>query len=302
MEIEFPRSWVGAREFENLLATQNPACETEKDIRLSFPKGCALLIDSALKTLSLANQLVSDGKNVATDFRDDGLLGYLDRMGFFDALAPQVTVLPRRPIVSAHSLYFGGNHQLVEISVLNPGREVDAKDLPGKLADRIASVLGFGTASNDDFVAEMFTVFSELIGNYFEHSESDIPGYVVAQTYAKTNSVWVAISDSGLGITHTIRRDRPKDFRDRTDPELLIDVFNEGISRHGDGTGRSCGLYRCGQISLKHSANLRVRTPSDQVYLRPGRTRLEKNKAFYQSELGHLRGTHLCFEFTLDKS
>lgn len=305
MNINFPAGWVRARDFEDLLAQHNPSQTRDVGIRLCFPQGCALLIDTALKALSLANQLVEEGKSVTLNFQDDDVLGYLDRMGFFKALSPKAAVLPERPSVSAHSLYFGGNLELVEISVLKPGRQVDAQNLPGQLADRIASVLGSGTYGNEGFSTELFTVFSELIGNYFEHSESTLPGYVVAQTYGKGNKprkVRVAISDSGLGITRTIRRDRPKDFKKRSDPELLLDVFNEGISRHGKGTGRSCGLHRCGQISLKYSADLIVRTPSDQVYLRPGRTKYEKNMAYFRSELGHMMGTHLCFEFSLDKN
>jgi hypothetical protein len=305
MDIEFPTGWIRSRDFEDLLAQHNPSQADEDDLRVVFPQGCALLIDTALKTLSLANQLVDGGKAVTLDFKDEGLLGYLDRMGFFKALSVEVSVLPERPSVSAHSLYFGGNQELVEIYVLNPGKQADAQNLPGQLADRIASVLGSVTAINGEFGVEMFTVFSELIGNYFEHSESALPGYVVAQTYGKnprSRQVRVAISDSGLGITRTIRRDRPKDFKKRSDPELLLDVFNEGISRHGKGTGRSCGLHRCGQISLKYSADLIIRTPGDQVYLRPGRASYEKNMAYFRSELGHMLGTHLCFEFRLDKN
>lgn len=265
-----------------------------------FPSRCALLIDTVLRTLSLVNQLASEGHEVTTAFEDQALFGYLDRMGFFTALHPNIEVLPHRPGVSAHSIYFGGNQELVEICVLNPGRAADAKMLPGALADRIAAVLGPSASGNREFGPEMFTVFSELIGNYFEHSESRLPGYVVAQTYARSNSVRVAISDSGLGITKTIRRDRPRDFRKLTEPELLLAVINEGVSRHGQGNGRSCGLHRCGQISLRYSADVILRTPGNQVYLRPGKTKYEKNMAHFRTDLGYMKGTHLCFEFSLD--
>jgi hypothetical protein len=170
------------------------------------------------------------------------------------------------------------------------------------LAERIVAILAPTGKVPKDFNVEMFTVFSELIGNYFEHSESKMPGYVVAQTYPKAKKLRVAVSDSGLGIINTLRRDRPKDFLHRTDSQLLVVVFNEGISRYGTGSGRSCGLSRFGQISLKYSADLIVRMPESQIYIRPGRTKLEANVAYLRSDLGHMLGTHLSCKFMLDNA
>jgi hypothetical protein len=302
MQIIFPTGWVRARLFEEVLAQYNPAKAVGAEVELLFPQHCALLIDTALKVLSLANQLDAKGCTVTLNFKSDALWGYLDRMGFFGALSNSIIVLPGRPVVSLHDIHFGENPGLMEIGVLTPGKVVHAKKLPGILADRITRII---KSSTDDFGAELFTVFSELVGNYFEHSESALPGYVVAQTYHRANGerrVLVAISDSGLGITHTIRRDRSRDFARMVDADLLLQVFNEGVSRHGKQVGRGCGLNRCSDISLKYQADLIVRTPGIQAHLRPGRAAYEKNMAAFLTDLGEIGGTHLSFEFRLDKN
>ena len=301
MEIIFPPCWVGTKPFEDLLVRHNPAKNKDRQINIKFPLGCSLLIHVVTRVLSLLNQLAFAGKEVNVTFNRD-LLGYLDRMGFFNVLDPRINISPSRPTLSTHDIYFGENKNLLEISSLPPGAECGVKDLPGQLAERLVSVLSPTGKLPKSFSTEMFTVFSELISNYFEHSESKIPGYVVAQTYSGTKKLRVAVSDSGLGIINTIRRDRALEFKNKTDSELVVDIFNEGISRFGSGVGRSCGLSRLGQISLKYSADLIVRMPGSQVYLKPGKSKLEKNMAYLQSNLGDMGGSHLCFTFPLDKS
>jgi len=259
------------------------------------------MIDAGLRVLSLIEQLVYDGKEVKLIFNQD-LFGYLDRMGFFLVLNPSIEVFPERPRISMFDLHCGENQNLVEISSLPPGGESKVKTLPGKLAGSIVSVLGRTMSLPRGFETEMFTVFSELIGNYFEHSESKTPGYVVAQTYPNAKNLHIAVSDSGLGILSTIRKARSKEFRGKSDTELILEVFNEGVSRFGTNVGRSCGLTRLGQISIKYAADLTIRMPGCQVYLRPGGTKMEGNYAYFRSELGALRGTHMCFKFALDKS
>ncbi len=46
-------------------------------------------------------------------------MGYLNRMGFFDQLAPSVEVLPERPMYSGAKLFEGANAGLVEIARIN---------------------------------------------------------------------------------------------------------------------------------------------------------------------------------------
>lgn len=57
------------------------------------------MIDSAVRILSLANQLDFCTRRVRLEFLEGerGALGYLNRMGFFDHLSARIEVMPSRP-------------------------------------------------------------------------------------------------------------------------------------------------------------------------------------------------------------
>jgi hypothetical protein len=73
-----------------------------------------MMIDGAIRLLSLANQLAFTTRRVRLDFEEGegGTMGYLNRMGFFDHLAPAVEVLPSRPVYSGARLHRGSNPQI----------------------------------------------------------------------------------------------------------------------------------------------------------------------------------------------
>ena len=79
------------------------------------------MIDAAIRLLSLANQLVLTTRRVQLNFEEGetGTMGYLNRMGFFDNLAPSINVIPNRPAYSGAQLFRGGNTGLVEIARIN---------------------------------------------------------------------------------------------------------------------------------------------------------------------------------------
>lgn len=301
MRITFPSGWITARRFEDILLQCNPIESRDAEVLFGFPNGCKLMIDVGMRILSLIEQLHYAGKRVRLTFNLD-LFGYLDRMGFFSVLSQDIEVFPKRREVSSRDVYYGENQNLVEICPLPPGEASGVHAIPGRLAKKIVGVLGQSATVPKSFENEMFTVFSELIGNYFDHSESKISGFVAAQTYTNGQNIHIAVSDSGLGLLNTIRTARANEFKNKSDPALILDVFNEGVSRHGQNVGRSCGLNRLGQISIKYNADLTVRMPGCQVVLRPGVSKLEGNYAYFRSDLGFLRGTHLGFKFALDKS
>ena len=60
-------------------------------------------------------------------------MGYLNRMGFFDHLAPRINVSPGRPASSGAVRYSGYNNGLVEIARIN--RDHRDPDLPTRLAE-----------------------------------------------------------------------------------------------------------------------------------------------------------------------
>src|SRR6516165_2104555 len=158
--VRFPRQWVNASKFETALRHScGPHDAGTFQVNFEFPTNCKMMVDAAIRLLSLVNQLASTTRRVCLDFEEgeSGTMGYLNRMGFFDHLAPEVEVLPLRPFYSRAELHRGGNTTLVEIARIN--KDARDEDLPGRLTDALMRSCG-NREDADDLEGAAFTIFA----------------------------------------------------------------------------------------------------------------------------------------------
>lgn len=297
--ITLPNRWVTAEQLERaLLQSGNPHGSENFSVIVRLPNGCKLMIDAAIRLLCLINQLEAVTKRVRLEFGSDGdLIGYLNRMGFFDSLAPAIEVVPQRPGYSAAMMHQGGNRGLVEIARINK----DARDdtLPSRLAEAAERSCS-SRADAKELGGAVWTIFAELVANVFDHSETSLDGYAALQTYTGGNKLSIAVSDSGLGIMRTLRpslqAESPR-LAGLSDVDLLVEVFRQGLSRHG--ADRGCGLKGSAAKAMKYRAELDVRLPNQRVRLTPARGAYEANTAYCQDNLPLLWGTHISFSLEL---
>jgi hypothetical protein len=203
------------------------------------------MVDAGIRLLCLANQLQDAGKIVTLVFDDgvSGTQGYLDRMGFFDLLHPDIRVAPNRPSTSTATVYRSANPSLVEFRAINPCQR--DKTLPSCLEEALVTAVSH--RPDHRALGNMaFTVFSELVDNIYEHSATNFEGYAGLQVYRQGRPIKVVVSDSGKSIIETLRPALPTQYRrfaNRSDPDLVVEAFRTGLSRHG--IGRGCGLKAC---------------------------------------------------------
>ena len=133
------------------------------------------MIDSAIRILSLANQLDFCTRRVRLDFAEGerGALGYLNQMAFFDHLSGGIEVTPSRPMYSGAELYRGANAGLVEIARIN--KDDRDQGLPGRLTDALMRSCR-SRRDADDLSGAAWTIFAEVIDNVFEHSKPPLTG------------------------------------------------------------------------------------------------------------------------------
>jgi len=300
--VNFPSGWIGASTLEEALrGNREPHGKNSFETRFTFPVGCKIMVDSAIRLLSLVNQLDHCMRRVRLEFEEgeSGTMGYLDRMGFFDHLSSNVEVYPQRPAISGASLYGGTNPALVEIARIN--RETKDRSLISRLTSTLMAACG-KRKDADELNGAAWTIFAELIDNIFSHSNTPLDGYAALQVYKRGNSLMVAVSDSGLGIMATLRPALKTEFPalvKLSDVELLVEIFRQGISRHG--ADRGCGLKGSAAKAIKFKAELDVRLPNTRVLLVPGVGGYRRNNTAYCSDgLPLIWGTHICFTFHLD--
>ncbi|MET4291140.1 hypothetical protein ABIB06_002488 [Bradyrhizobium sp. LB8.2] len=298
--VSFPARWINISSFEGALRhSSGPHEPGTYSVVFDFPVGCKIMVDAAIRLLSLAHQLASTTRRVCLNFEEGeaGTMGYLNRMGFFDHLSDQVEVIPAWPDYSAAQIHRGGNKALVEIARIN--KDERDNDLP----TRLTNALMVSCRDREDSSAlegAAWTIFAELIDNIFAHSDTQLDGYAALQVYSAGNRLSVAVSDSGLGIMNTLRPSLRTEFprlSELSDMDLLVEIFRQGVSRHG--TDRGCGLKGCAGKAIKFSANLDVRLPRQRVLLTPAQGTYLPNTAHCYDGLPLMWGTHIAFAFGL---
>lgn len=195
-------------------------------------------------------------------------------------------------------LHKGRNPGVVEIARIN--KDSRDENLPGRLAAAIETACE-NRHDASALVGAAWMIFAELIDNVFSHSSTPIDGLAALQVYKKGNLLKVAVSDSGLGLLETLRpilkTEHPR-LATLSDMDLLVEVFRQGISRHG--RSRGCGLKGSAEKAIKFQAELDVRLPYVRVLLVPGKQGYAPSTAFCYRDLPLIWGTHLCFTFKLD--
>lgn len=301
IRIEFEENtWMDCDLFESsLLKADTLFHENNNDIYFVVPENCKILLDAAARFLALCNQFSNAGNTVTIDFSDcKTTLGYFNRIGFVDHLDKNVVILPHRPSESGAEKYRGNSGTVVEFGALNP-HEID-KQLVNQLTNY------FVQQSDPKFEAAASTVFSELIGNVSEHSETPIPGFAALQKYGgKRNHIQTVVSDSGLGIVATLvpalQRHYPDIYKilntKNFDVQLVIDVLTKGgISRFG--AGRGLGFKSSREQTIKFDATLSVRQENFSVCIEYKNGKIKKSSK--KINLQTIYGTHLCFDFFVD--
>jgi hypothetical protein len=282
-EIKFPAAWIDASAMETAIQHAGaPHKSGVFEVVFRFPIGSKLMIDAAIRMLSLSNQLAATGRRVRMVFDDGepGTMGYLNRVGFFDRLAQDIEVAPARPMVSGAAVYRGANAGLVEIARIN--KDHRDQSLPGRLADAIRR--GCATRTDiQELTGAAWTIFAELIDNVFSHSQTPLDGYAALQVYPRGDRLVVAVSDSGLGIMDTLRpalHGTSPHLAQLSDLDLLVEIFRQGISRHG--TDRGDGLRGSAAKAIKFQADLDVRLPTLRVRLTPAQGAYRPTRPFAQ--------------------
>lgn len=297
--VRIQGQWATAPQIDAYFRAAGDPYAHRDRVDVSIAPGCSLLIDAAVRLLAFANQLTAAGISVRLSFEGGltGAMGYLDRMGFFDCLAPGVAVEPERPELSGAQIFKGANGGLVEIRRIGTG--LDWNDIPSTLTDRLKAAC-VGRADIDLFGEAAATIFAELIDNVHEHGGQSVEGYVALQKYQRSNRVRVVVSDNGRGIMQTLRpalEARKPAYKGIKDVDLLVEMFRDGLSRF-PGDDRGNGLSNCAAKAIRYRAELEVRLETQNVKLVPsGNVYLAPNMAYTSTDLIRLSGTHIAFNF-----
>lgn len=81
----------------------------------------------------------------------------------------------------------------------------------------------------------------EIFNNIFDHSESKVTGYVIAQYYPKKKLLTFSVCDFGKGISNALKESNNFEKR-RSDWEAIIESLKQGVSTMSTPQNRGMGL------------------------------------------------------------
>ncbi len=303
----FFEGWLDNEKFEKALRKSGSPLDTEdKFVRFVFPKGCQIKLHAIVKLMALCNQLSIQAKNVTLDFNASyPTYTYLDRLGVFDHLNDGVVVEPTPPKISRANNHQGCANTLFELRAIDRANRND--DIPRQLMKFLVNYTG------QEFRLPAGTFLAELHGNVHEHSETIIPGLIAVQCYknATPPHIQAVISDSGAGIVETLRPilltnyaelgQRLKNLGCDADAHLIRELFEHGkISRLAQSEdARGLGLHRSGQAASKFNAKVSIRQAKFEVTIRYKKGKIDQFTPMMN--MPRFEGTHICFDFELDK-
>ncbi|SPA28041.1 ATP-binding region, ATPase-like protein [Cupriavidus taiwanensis] len=303
--IEFQNTeWLECDQFEDALCSvESPLESSAAVVVLRLQPDTKVMLDAIARLLALCNQLVVVGKTVVLDLSGcKNTSSYLDRLGFYEHLMPEVQVLPQRPVSSRAAAYRGQSNRLVELAAIS----VDEPD--EDIPDRLQQVLEQQYENNTP--VGLHTILTELFSNVHEHSQSKLPGFAALQLYkGRKPHIRTVFSDSGKGILATIKPALTKTLRtelgaemDGMSPDLGIALIERlftkgGISRFRKG-GRGLGLRNTGRFADKFDGSITVRQDTYEVNIHFGGDDYE---SWSRTGLHKLDGTHICVKFGLTR-
>lgn len=303
-----PNSSLNASSFSDFYRQHGKGIMSKgaKEITFQIPQGTFFVVDGTLQLLTLCNFLITKRKKVNLEFEpvtDGGKSGlsYLKRIGFFDALDPQVKVIASETDLKMPSGLKGHSDKLIEIQKIGFTRKDkrERKTILVLIGSRLEAA--FADRMDKQRIADTCsTLMSELTENIVLHSKSKIEGYAALQRFDKNHTLKVAVSDCGLGILKTVKPKLKKKYKALTDSQLILEMLNKGkISRNARG---GAGLRSCARNALKFKAKVWIRLPNCSIFLQPATSPGQYNAAYCRDSLPHLPGTHISFEYQLTRT
>lgn len=307
--IENPKpdsNWVSGYIFETLLREElNISAFYGNDISFKIPESTYLPVDTIVRLLNLLNQLQHKKYNLTVLFEGESeSMGYLNRIGFFDFLNPNVTIKPERPTESGRVAFKGNNSSVIELE------SVTTTKIDNSLPERISQTIFEHFKNESDEEKKKLkqicqAIFSELITNIYEHSKTELDGFAVLQLYKGDNPrAEVIVCDSGIGLMESLKpslKSHNAKFANHSGKELIAEIFEVGgVTSKPPTEGAGNGLETCFRQAKKMNSDVSIRLKTEQFRLMKVAEVSNLSDAFkYMDGLIPIEGTFISFSVPL---
>ncbi|MFW5905012.1 MAG: hypothetical protein ACOCUZ_02225 [bacterium] len=188
------------------------------------------------------------------------VLGYLGRMGFFEAAEGILEVqAPGRR---------GGRSSDVLLEITPIAENHDVHEVVERVQDRAGAILSRTLRYPPTAVVQFSVILSEVCQNILEHAEA--PGWVAAQTYNWSRRLGrhvlvIGVGDLGRGFRGSLGAEHAGRFGDRwSDATALEAAFIHGLTRFPD-QGRGQGIQQIRRQVRRWNGAISVRSGTARI-------------------------------------
>lgn len=135
----------------------------------------------------------------------------------------------------------------------------------------------------------------EAFNNIFDHSNSELGGYIMMQYYPSKNRLVFCICDFGEGISNTVNEYRVNELQKKPikDGEAIYKALKRNFTVHSTPRNRGLGLYNIDELIDSSEGVLEILSNN-------GFLKKEKYKTIIGSSRVHFQGTFIKVEIDLN--
>lgn len=143
---------------------------------------------------------------------------------------------------------------------------------------------------NDKDLQPLASNLKEVFNNIFDHSKSDIQGYVLTQYYPQLKKLSFCICDFGVGIAASVNKYlRDNNLKTLTDCDAILKSLELGFSIRSNPRNRGFGLNNVKDFSESSGGRLIIVSNSGLIVK-------EHNKDFEKYDFPNFSGTLISVE------
>ncbi len=119
---------------------------------------------------------------------------------------------------------------------------------------------------NDDVAVMIFSVFGELVSNFYAHANDKTRSIIVG--YGNKDYIEIACADSGEGIVNTLKQQ----YVLANDLRYLEYSLRQNVTSKPDSNHMGCGLWQINQLVKLNEGRMIIYTGSSYYYQSAGKT------------------------------
>lgn len=138
----------------------------------------------------------------------------------------------------------------------------------------------FEKFTNNKDLIPLASNLDEVFNNIFDHSKSNVSGYIITQFYPKNNKLSFSVCDFGIGIPTSIHNYITENLQNFEDWKAILRSLEKGFSVRSTPRNRGFGLHNILELTETTNGRLVIISNNGIVIKKAGENYIAGNKNY----------------------